>query len=51
MGFAQKLGEFTEGFAGGLLPGLKAGATIGAARSARAVATKREQRLYVLLIR
>ena len=45
MGFAQKLGEFTEGFAGGLLPGLKAGATIGAARSARAVATKREQRL------
>jgi len=45
MGFAQKLGEFTEGFAGGLLPGLQAGSRIAGHRQTRALAQKRENRL------
>ena len=45
MGFAQKLGEFTEGFAGGLLPGLQAGSRIAGQRQTRALAQKRENRL------
>ena len=43
MGFAQKLGEFTEGFAGGLLPGLQLGSRIGAARATRTAAVTREK--------
>ena len=33
MGFSQKLGDFTQGFVGGLGPGMKLGVDIGAARS------------------
>ena len=45
MGFAQKFGDFTEGFTGGLLPGLQTGARIAGQRQTRALAQKREKRL------
>ena len=45
MGFAQKLGEFAEGFAGRLLPGMRAGLDIAGQKQTRALAQKRENRL------
>ena len=45
MGFAQKLGEFTEGFARGLGPGLEIGSRMSEAKSRRAAASTRENRL------
>ena len=45
MGFAQKLGEFAEGVAGGLLPGLQVGQRIGSSRAAAQRQGAAEKRL------
>jgi hypothetical protein len=45
MGFAQKLGEFTEGVARGLGPGLEIGSRMAESKGRRAAAATRENRL------
>lgn len=45
MGFAQKLGEFAEGFTEGLLPGVKTGAALADAKQRRTAAATREKRM------